>query len=119
MYVGWNPANNATGKKYWPENIQAPPGSMVQFQFWTGNHTVTQSTFDAPCAPMDPVMSQSGNGSVMTGGIKSGFQPVDASAPMGEIPTYSIMINDTSPLWFYCGQSTHCQGGMSMVINEK
>lgn len=106
VYVGWNPANNATGKKYWPEKVTAKAGSMVQFQFWDGNHTVTQSGFDSPCAAMDD-------------GVKSGFMPVADSAAQGEIPTYTIMVNDTEPQWFFCGQSTHCEGGMAMVINEK
>ena len=120
--VGWNPANNATGSKFWPESITAEPGSMVQFQFWAGNHTVTQSSFDSPCTPMAPVSNGTaagGNGSTATtvGGIKSGFMPVEASMPEGNIPVYTVMINDTSPLWFYCGQGSHCASGMSMVIN--
>ncbi|KAF4126335.1 hypothetical protein GMORB2_0071 [Geosmithia morbida] len=105
VYVGWNPANNKTGKSYWPEKITAKAGSMVQFQFWTGNHTVTQSGFDAPCE-------------AMADGIQSGYMPVDASAADAEIPTYTIMVNDTKPLWFYCAQATHCEEGMSLVINE-
>jgi plastocyanin len=109
-----NPVNNVTASKFWPEKIQAAPGSMVQFQFWAGNHTVTQSSFGSPCTPM----TQTSNGTAAVG-IKSGFQPVAASERTGQIPTYSVMINDTSPLWFYCGQGAHCQGGMAMVINER
>jgi hypothetical protein len=50
-------------------------------------------------------------------GIKSGFMPV---APTDtQIPVFSILVNDTNPIWLYCGQTGHCQAGMSMVINEK
>jgi hypothetical protein len=27
-------------------------------------------------------------------------------------------VNDTKPIWLYCGQVGHCQKGMSMVINQ-
>lgn len=49
-------------------------------------------------------------------GIKSGFMPVAAGA--AEIPVFSVLVNDTSPIWLYCGQAGHCQKGMAMVINE-
>lgn len=43
VYVGMNPATNTTGLKYWPEKITAAPGTMVQFQFLAGKHTITLS----------------------------------------------------------------------------
>lgn len=85
---------------------------MVQFQFWAGNHTVTQSNFDNACVPL----STSNSSAV---GIDSGHQPVSDSAAMGMAPTFTIMVNDTKPLWFYCATGTHCQSGMSLVINEE
>ncbi|ODA82101.1 hypothetical protein RJ55_00606 [Drechmeria coniospora] len=109
--VGKNPMNNQTGLKYYPEKIKALPGSMVQYQFWDGNHTVTQSSFDKPCVPL----SVSNTSAV---GVYSSFQPAAASQNTGRIPVFSVMINDTKPIWLYCGQGTHCQKGMVMVINE-
>jgi plastocyanin len=109
--VGRNSVTNATGLKFWPEKITAEPGTMVQFQFWAGNHTVTQSTFDDPCVPIGNVMSN-------VTGIYSGYQPVEASMSKGMIPTYTIMIKDKKPMWLFCSKAKHCQGGMSMVINE-
>jgi hypothetical protein len=82
----------------------------VQFQFHAGNHTVTQSTYDAPCQPI----AQHSN----VTGFHSGFLPVAASAAQGMIPTYTIQINNTNPLWLYCAQGKHCANGMVMVINE-
>jgi hypothetical protein len=35
----------------------------------------------------------------------------------GMTPTYTITINATTPLWFYCAQAKHCQNGMVMAIN--
>jgi hypothetical protein len=48
-------------------------------------------------------------------GIKSGFMPV---SPGGNVPVFSVLVNDTNPIWMYCGQVGHCEKGMAMVINE-
>lgn len=85
---------------------------MVQFQFLAGNHTATQSDFDHPCMPINMV-----NPSVQ--GIFSSFQPVAASASKNEVPVFTVMVNDTKPMWFFCSQGPHCEKGMAMVINEK
>jgi plastocyanin len=101
---------NANGTlAFSPNSITAAVGEMVQFQFAPANHTVTQSTFDQPCQPIAL------NSNVT--GIYSGFMPVAASAT--ETPTYTIMINNTTPMWLYCSQAKHCQNGMTMVINVK
>lgn len=112
--VGQNPMAGMAGQpalKYYPDNIKAAAGSMVQFQFWAGNHTVTQSDFDHPCTPISQV-----NSSVT--GIWSSFMPVAAGASKKEIPVFTVMINDTKPIWIFCSQAKHCSSGMSMVINE-
>lgn len=93
-----------------PDNIQAPAGDMVQFQFRAGNHSVAQSTFDAPCSPISAHTNQTG--------AFSGFMPVAASSSTGMIPTWTIMVANTNPMWFYCATGKHCQAGMVMVINE-
>ncbi len=94
---------------YSPNNITAAKGDMVQFQFMPANHTVTQSTFDAPCEPIAMHSNITG--------VYSGFMPVAMDATT--IPTYTILINNTKPMWMYCSQGKHCQKGMVMVINEK
>jgi plastocyanin len=96
---------------YSPERLAPQPGEFVQFQFHAGNHTVTQSTFGAPCTPI-------GMTNTNVTGFHSGFLPVAASAEMGMIPTYTIQVNDTNPIWMYCAKGPHCQNGMVMVINE-
>jgi hypothetical protein len=88
----------------------AQPGEFVQFQFHAGNHTVTQSTFDSPCQPVSMHSNLTG--------FHSGFLPAAASAAMGMIPTYTIQVNNTNPIWLYCAQGRHCENGMVMVINE-
>jgi plastocyanin len=101
---------NANGTlAYSPNNIKANVGDMVQFQFAPNNHTVTQSTFAQPCQPI--AMNMPG-----TTGFYSGFMPVSAATTT--TPTYTIMINNTTPIWLYCSQGMHCQKGMVAVINE-
>ena len=41
--------------------------------------------------------------------------PVSESATTR--PVFTIAVNDTKPIWFYCSQAKHCQGGMVGVIN--
>ncbi|KAL8966567.1 MAG: hypothetical protein Q9183_003314 [Haloplaca sp. 2 TL-2023] len=91
-----------------PNNLQAAPGSMVQFHFYPKNHSVVQSTFDQPCQPIKNNMP-----SAM--GLFSGFMPVKPDDAM--MPSYTIMVNDTKPIWYYCSQGKHCQSGMVGVIN--
>ncbi|KAK4238819.1 hypothetical protein C8A03DRAFT_43487 [Achaetomium macrosporum] len=93
-----------------PNKLVAQPGEQVQFQFHAGNHTVTQSTFDQPCQPVSMHSNITG--------FHSGFLPAAASASTGMMPTFTITINDTKPLWLYCAQGKHCENGMVMVINE-
>jgi len=102
-------ASNGTAVlKYSPSKITAAVGDMVQFQFAPKNHTVTQSTFDNPCAPVSLHSNITG--------IHSGFIPVTADAEM--TATFTMMVTDQKPIWLYCAQAKHCQSGMVMVINE-
>ena len=89
-----------------PNNIQAAPGSMVQFQFYPMNHSVVQAAFAAPCQPINNVMPT-------VQGFFSGFMPVTGT----ETAVFTLPINDTKPIWFYCSQGKHCQAGMVGAIN--
>ncbi|KAJ9266378.1 hypothetical protein DTO212C5_6301 [Paecilomyces variotii] len=101
--VGWN--NTLT---FSPDQLNVNPGEMVQFQFYPKNHSVVQSSFDEPCVPM----SESMPGMM---GIMSGFMPVSEDAT--QIPVFTMMVNDTKPMWIHCSQTGHCQKGMVMAIN--
>ncbi|TLD25211.1 hypothetical protein PspLS_06063 [Pyricularia sp. CBS 133598] len=94
-----------------PNKITARAGDMVQFMFMGGNHTVTQSPFDDACQPISKTMKN-------VTGIHSGYVPFAASAAMGQIPVYTIRVNNTNPIWLYCATGPHCKNGMVMVINE-
>jgi plastocyanin len=81
-------ASGALG--FTPTSVNASTGDTVTFVFNPKNHTVTQSTFAAPCQPM-------------SGGADSNFQPVTANAT--NVPSFSITVNNTQPAWFYCKQT--------------
>jgi len=36
---------------------------------------------------------------------------------ISDFPTFDIIVNDTSPIWFYCSQTDHCVKGMVGAIN--
>ena len=97
-------SDSQSSLSFTPDTITANVGQQVMFVFNPANHSVGQAAFNAPCAPM-------------AGGFFSGFQPMltESSDPT----TFTITINDTNPIWFYCGQTifSHCQSGMVGVIN--
>lgn len=96
--------------KFYPEEIpDAAVGDLVQFQFYPVNHSVARSGFASPCVPLDPATA---NG---TSGFFSGFMPVKPEDQY--MPTFTIMINDTNPIWYYCATGRHCENGMVGVIN--
>jgi len=97
-------ANN--GLIFDPANITAVAGDTVSFQFQGKNHSVTQSTFPAPCTRM-------------SGGIDSGFMFVANGST--SLPQWTLNITDaTTPLWFFCAQTnpvSHCGSGMVFAVN--
>jgi len=103
VLVGYNQSLS-----YSPSNITAVKGDTVSFEFVTKNHTVTQSTFAAPC-------TQLVNATTGAVGINSGYMPVNASATM--VPSWTFQVLDDTPLWFFCLQGSHCQQGMVFSIN--
>jgi len=89
-----------------PSRISAQPRDTVVFTFQQKNHTVTQSSFAAPCLKL----------AGSTPGFDSGFMPVADNAT--EFPTWNLTVNDTAPIWAYCRQAGHCGKGMVFAINS-
>ncbi|KAJ6530270.1 hypothetical protein B0H19DRAFT_1041018 [Mycena capillaripes] len=95
-----------------PNTITAPNGTVVTFKFSgiPGNHSVTQSSFDSPCQPLE-------------GGFDSGWIEILTNSTDGTLPEWSVTItNDQTPIWFYCKQLKpvqHCTSGMVGAINVK
>jgi len=93
-----------------PSQVEAAVGDLIQFQFYPRNHSVVRAAFADPCIPIE--QSSSANG---TEGFYSGFMPVSEGSTT--MPTFTIQVKDTKPIWFYCSQGSHCQTGMVGVIN--
>ncbi|OBZ71862.1 hypothetical protein A0H81_08148 [Grifola frondosa] len=96
------------GLLFTPSSINATVGSVITFDFSgaPGNHTVAQSSFASPCAPL-------------ASGFDSGYVFVPNGTTTG-FPTWNLTITDTKPIWFYCAQQgppAHCTSGMVGAIN--
>jgi len=90
-----------------PPNISAPVGTLVTFYFpnFGINHSVTQSSFADPCTYLAANATSS-----TPAGFDSGLQ---SSA------TFTITIEDTDPIWYFCKQVGHCGLGMVGSINAQ
>jgi len=88
-----------------PSSVMGQLGDTIHFTFVSKNHSVTESTFAVPCTQAST-------------GIDSGFLAVDANSTLA--PSWSFTLNTTTPLWFFCAQTTpvnHCQSGMVFAVN--
>lgn len=82
-----------------PETIDAGIGDTVEFDFYPLNHSVVRAEYGFPCIPYE-----------MTGSNKTGF--FSGFRTVGKVlddpPKYSITINDTDPIFFYCSAPGSC-----------
>jgi plastocyanin len=85
------------GLSFTPSTISAKVGDQVEFTFVSSGHSVAAGSFGKPCAPAE--------GGFFSGTVSPGGQP------------WTITVNNTNPLFFYCATSGHCQAGMVGVIN--
>jgi plastocyanin len=86
-----------------PSSVNANVGDVIRFTFHQKNHTVTQSSLATPCSPL-------------ASGFDSGFMPV-ADTQTNNFPVAELTVKQTTPIWAYCRQSTHCQSGMVFAVN--
>jgi len=84
--------------RYVPFATNASAGDTVEFHWNAGPHTVTQSSALEVCNKTD-----------LSTAFASGMQQAGF--------TYDMVINDTTPIWFYCGVTGHCEKGMFGGIN--
>jgi plastocyanin len=83
--------------RYVPFAVNASVGDTVKFMWGANNHTVTKSSALALCNKTADVP------------FTSGKQSKDF--------TFTEVVNDTKPIWFYCGVPGHCDKGMFGVVN--
>ncbi|KAF7793024.1 hypothetical protein EIP86_004129 [Pleurotus ostreatoroseus] len=83
--------------RFVPPFINASVGDTVHFEWHANNHTVTKSSELELC-------NKTSNAPFASGEQNSGF-------------TFDQVVNDTNPVFYYCGTPGHCQKGMFGVIN--
>ncbi|KAH4069599.1 hypothetical protein HBH98_067020 [Parastagonospora nodorum] len=95
--------------KFVPDVTEAKIGDTVEFRFYPTNHSVVRAEYNFPCIPYE----MTGNNKQ---GFFSGFNAV--SKVLDDAPRYSIKINDTNPIYFYCSAPGSCiTYGMVGAIN--
>ncbi|KIW50422.1 hypothetical protein PV05_12010 [Exophiala xenobiotica] len=87
------------GHTFVPDVVLADKGDTIVFLFYPTNHSVVRAEYGYPCIPYEDT-------GVDKVGFFSGFKPVDAILP--EPPTWSIVLNDTDPIFYYCGAPGSC-----------
>ncbi|KAL1895857.1 hypothetical protein Sste5346_004954 [Sporothrix stenoceras] len=103
-------AVGATGFSFSPNNLtNAAVGSIIEFNFYPGNHSVVRSAYKFPCIPYE----DSGPNRV---GFFSGY--MDTNVYSSDGPKFRVRINDTEPIFYYCSAPGSCiKHGMLGVIN--
>ncbi|CAK7210879.1 hypothetical protein SBRCBS47491_000927 [Sporothrix bragantina] len=103
-------AVGATGFTFSPNNLSnVAVGSIIEFNFYPGNHSVVRSAYKFPCIPYE----DTGPNRV---GFFSGF--LDTNVYSSDGPKYRVRVNDTDPIFYYCAAPGSCiTQGMIGVIN--
>jgi plastocyanin len=83
--------------RYVPFALNASVGDTVQFMWNANNHTVTKSSELLPC-------NKTANSPFASGVQLKGF-------------SFTQVVNDTNPTFYYCGVPSHCEKGMFGIIN--
>ncbi|KAF2154489.1 hypothetical protein K461DRAFT_293131 [Myriangium duriaei CBS 260.36] len=87
------------GLAFEPSSVTAAVGDQIIFDFVHGNHAVTQGDFSNACQPKG------------ASGFNSGVVTKSGSV------TWTITVNSTDPIYYYCPVANHCQQGMAGAIN--
>ncbi|PKX96195.1 cupredoxin domain-containing protein [Aspergillus novofumigatus IBT 16806] len=96
--------------QYSPHNITAAVGDVIVFEFYPRNHSVVKADFMAPCVPAV--------GEIFNSGQFNTFKKNSHGQLEGDPPTWSLVVNDTEPTFFYCTAVDSCLvNGMVGVIN--
>jgi len=79
-------------------------GDTINFIFYPGNHTVSESSFNAPC-------------DTLAGGFNTGFVPVKTGTIVKSFFVTHGM--GTEPLAFYCGHGSLCDSENAFTIQPR
>jgi len=107
--VGIKETDGQQGLGYDPSAILPQAGDTIEFTFQLpsyikngtdAQHTATQSTFEAPCTPKE-------------GGFDTGLQTTTVTGGK----SFTLLVNDTQPLWFYSYANSDCNAPMVLAVN--
>ncbi|KAI1261785.1 hypothetical protein F5Y18DRAFT_430812 [Xylariaceae sp. FL1019] len=97
------------GFKFTPNSVTAKRGDHVEFVFWPTGHSVARAEHGSPCMPYE---------SVVPGGKGFWSGEILPTSDLDPHPSFTILINDTHPVFFYCGAPDSCkEHKMVGVIN--
>ncbi|GLA33338.1 hypothetical protein AnigIFM63309_000161 [Aspergillus niger] len=100
--------SKADPHQYSPHNVSAAVGDIIVFEFYPRNHSVVKADYLAPCVPA--------SGEIFYSGIFNSFNEEDGQL-VGPPPTWSLVVNDTEPTFFYCTAIDSCIGnGMNSTM---
>ncbi|KAJ5372953.1 Cupredoxin [Penicillium concentricum] len=92
-----------------PPDIKANVGDIVVFEFYPTNHSVVKADYGAPCVPA--------SGDIFYSGAFADFNLLEGQL-VGPPPTWSLRVNNTDPIFFYCTAIDSCtKNGMVGAIN--
>jgi len=83
--------------RFVPFTVNANPGDTIEYVWHANNHTVTKSSQLEIC-------NKTSDAPFASGEQNNGF-------------TFTQVVNDTNPVFYYCGTPTHCEKGMFGIIN--
>ncbi|KAJ0137832.1 hypothetical protein CTA2_1997 [Colletotrichum tanaceti] len=103
-------AVGVSGYSFTPSKTEAKVGDTIEWIFYPDAHSVIRAEFGFPCTPYEYV-------DIGREGFYSGPQPVKAIT--NNMPRYRVVVNDTEPIFFYCGAPGSCyKEKMIGVVNE-
>ncbi|GKT55277.1 extracellular serine-rich protein [Colletotrichum tofieldiae] len=103
-------AVGVSGYSFSPAKTEAKVGDTIEWIFYPDAHSVIRAEFGFPCTPYEYV-------DIGREGFYSGPQPVKAIT--NNMPRYRVLVNDTDPIFFYCGAPGSCyKEKMIGVVNE-
>ncbi|OHE96936.1 extracellular serine-rich protein [Colletotrichum orchidophilum] len=103
-------AVGASGFSFSPAKTEANVGDTIEWIFYPDAHSVIRAEFGFPCTPYEYI-------DIGREGFYSGNQSVKAIT--NDMPRYRVLVNDTLPIFYYCGAPGSCyKEKMIGVINE-
>ncbi|KAF8599530.1 hypothetical protein BDV93DRAFT_560333 [Ceratobasidium sp. AG-I] len=89
--------------RFSPQYVKAKVGDTIKFEFYPSEHSVAETSFDAPCF-----------------GLDSGFNTGWISVSEDEVahpPTRTLKVTSNEPQWFFSYGTYDCAGGMVFAVN--